>query len=205
MKFVVSSLVVFVFVVQFLWLRPDAILSVPQALVPRLFVTTALRSARRVSTGVTATVGNLPFEFPDVDKLCSLNHKIIFFEGFNCTQQAVGSHGLDAPNRDRSRTCPEENIRRKECWDNDEARSLALVEGFPPQSVITVCDDPDNCSKDDFTIIETIKEIPVNFTYCVPTFEQTYRDEYVVVSYVKITDSGSLDGKVSRVSACFYG
>eukprot|EP01025_Chloroclados_australasicus_P011408 TRINITY_DN1493_c0_g1_i1.p1 TRINITY_DN1493_c0_g1~~TRINITY_DN1493_c0_g1_i1.p1 ORF type:complete len:209 (-),score=14.76 TRINITY_DN1493_c0_g1_i1:296-922(-) len=206
MTFFASTLVVSALLLPLLWRSPYAILTVPSSiggiLIRKIFFNTARRSLTGVEAAVVESIG---FEVIDLDKFCSPSDLIFFFEGNGCTQQMVGSHSLGAPNNDRSRTCPQENIQRKDCWDNDEARSLLLQEGFPPQSVIMVCDNPDNCSNDDFTVIETLKEIPLNSTYCVNSFEQTYRDEYVSVSYVKLTNSGSLDGKVSRVSACFYG
>ncbi len=75
---------------------------------------------------------------------------------------------------------------------NDEARSSKLMlvrEG----ATITVFDDPDGSKEDDYCVIRVKKPSP---EYTVNSFERSYEDEYVIVSYVR---KNGLDGKVSRI------
>ena len=68
----------------------------------------------------------------------------------------------------------------------------------PAGTKIWVCDHPDDCSRDDYAIIEVKKQLKSNQVYCVQSFEHNFEDEIVKVTYSK---KNGLDGKVSRVGA----
>ncbi len=132
----------------------------------------------------------------DKDKRCGWNDPVIFYEGNGCTQETVGS--IHVKNKDGN-TCTGINIKKWNCFDNDEARSLAILPTFPRDGVIWVCDNPDACSSDDQTYIVLKKSLAENEVYCVKGFEHGYEDDYVKVVH---THKNGLNGKVSRVSAC---
>ncbi|ATB43867.1 hypothetical protein CYFUS_009348 [Cystobacter fuscus] len=76
---------------------------------------------------------------------------------------------------------------------NDEARSLVLY-NVRAGAEIRVYDSSSGATDDDYAII-TVKAAGLN-GYVVQTFQQTYEDASVRVSYIR--DNG-LDGKVSRI------
>ena len=75
---------------------------------------------------------------------------------------------------------------------NDEARSCVLND-MPVGAVIKFFDDPDGGTDDDWCKIKVLK---THQQYTVASFERTYEDEYVAVTYHR--DNG-LDGRVSRM------
>jgi hypothetical protein len=75
---------------------------------------------------------------------------------------------------------------------NDEARSAKLLD-VRVGAVITVYDSPDGSTNDDYCTIRVKKTSP---EYTVATFERSYDDEYVSVSFAR---NNGLDGKVSRI------
>jgi hypothetical protein len=75
---------------------------------------------------------------------------------------------------------------------NDEARSLKLL-NVRAGAVITVYDDKKGSTRDDFCVIRVKKTSP---EYTVGTFERSYEDEYVTVSFGR---KNGLDGKVSFI------
>ncbi|SEW51466.1 hypothetical protein [Chitinophaga arvensicola] len=104
---------------------------------------------------------------------------IVFYEGNNGSQNIVQT----------VEDTPGQNFRPVK---NDEIRSCKLY-GVRVGCVITLFDSPDGSMSDDFTIIN-VKRISPEYT--VNTFERSYEDEYVVVSYIR---NNGLDGKVSRI------
>ncbi|WGV98279.1 hypothetical protein QF117_05320 [Vibrio sp. YMD68] len=77
--------------------------------------------------------------------------------------------------------------------DNDEARSLTLRD-VPEGTSIRIYDDPKLSTNDDYIVIKVKEDI---FTdYIIGSFEQSYSDESVSVTYYE--DNG-LNGKVSSV------
>ena len=76
---------------------------------------------------------------------------------------------------------------------DNEARSLKL-NGVKAGTIIKLCDDPEGReAKGDYCIIQVLKEVQ---EYTVDSFEKTYTDDVVKVTYSK--DSG-LDAKVSNI------
>ncbi|NSL87675.1 hypothetical protein [Chitinophaga solisilvae] len=104
---------------------------------------------------------------------------IVFYEGNNGTQNIVQT----------VEDTPGQNFRPVK---NDEIRSMKLY-GVRAGCVITVYDSPDGSTSDDFSIIN-VKRISPEYT--VATFERSYEDEYVVVSFIR---NNGLDGKISRI------
>jgi ABC-type histidine transport system ATPase subunit len=84
----------------------------------------------------------------------------------------------------QSGTCP-----------NDEARS-AVIKQAAADTEIVLYDSPSGATDDDFTVIKVIKDIALGNDQLIPTFEDNYETEYVIVSYIH---NNGLDGKVSRV------
>ncbi|EGR2797397.1 hypothetical protein DU976_16210 [Vibrio navarrensis] len=74
---------------------------------------------------------------------------------------------------------------------NDEARSLIMRE-TPAGTIIKIYDDPKMSTNDDYLIIRVKQDIIED--YVVGTFEESYSDESVDVTY---KDHNGLDGKVS--------
>jgi hypothetical protein len=105
---------------------------------------------------------------------------IAFYEGNNATQNLIQAVD-DSPGQDFRPT------------KNDEIRSLKLS-GVRAGAQITVFDDPSGKMSDDFCTITVKKEISPD--YVVGTFERSYEDEYVAVSFIR---NNGLDGKVSRI------
>ncbi|MBS0027782.1 hypothetical protein ACTJJ0_03890 [Chitinophaga sp. 22321] len=104
---------------------------------------------------------------------------IVFYEGNNGSQNIVQT----------VEDVPGQNFRPVK---NDEIRSCKLY-GVRPGCEITVYDSPDGSMSDDFSIINVKRVSP---EYTVDTFERSYEDDYVVVSFIR---NNGLDGKVSRI------
>ncbi|MGH3567079.1 MAG: hypothetical protein ACRDRH_13805 [Pseudonocardia sp.] len=75
---------------------------------------------------------------------------------------------------------------------NDEARSAKFVH-VRVGAVVSVYDDKNGSEKDDFCVIRVKRSSP---DYTVSTFERSYEDDFVQVSYRR---KNGLDGKVSRI------
>lgn len=104
---------------------------------------------------------------------------IAFYEGNNATQNIVQTVE-DAPGQDFKPV------------KNDEIRSAKLY-NVRPGCEIRVYDDPNGSTSDDWCIINVKRVSP---EYIVGSFERTYEDEYVRVSFIR---NNGLDGKVSRI------
>lgn len=104
---------------------------------------------------------------------------IVFYEGNNGTQNIVQT----------VEDTPGQNFRPVK---NDEIRSMKLY-GVRQGCQITVYDSPDGATNDDFSIVN-VKRISPEYT--VDTFERSYEDETVVVSFIR---NNGLDGKISRI------
>lgn len=104
---------------------------------------------------------------------------IVFYEGNNGTQNIVQT----------VEDTPGQNFKPVK---NDEIRSMKLY-GVRQGCEITVYDSPDGSTSDDFTIVNVKRVSP---EYTVDTFERSYEDEYVVVSFIR---NNGLDGKISRI------
>jgi len=114
---------------------------------------------------------------------------IVFYEGNGASQNIVctlsHSHG-ESLNFKKSGDC-----------DNDEARSVKLIE-VPAGSEIKVYDNPDGSTGDDYTVIKVLSDIAGS--YIVHSFESSYSDSYVTVQF---HSHNGLDGKVSRAVYSF--
>jgi hypothetical protein len=84
------------------------------------------------------------------------------------------------------------NFKKSKTIENDEARSCSLHD-LPVGAVVRFFDNPKGKKDDDWCEI-TVKKS--HQQYCVGSFERTYEDDFVRVTYHK--DNG-LDGKVSRM------
>jgi hypothetical protein len=104
---------------------------------------------------------------------------IVFYEGSGGSQDIVQTVS-DSPGQDFR---PDHN---------DEIASVKLLD-VRPGTVISVFDDRRGSKDDDFAVIQCKKSAP---EYTVSTFERSYEDEYVLVSYGR---RDGLDGKVSRI------
>ncbi|ASZ13425.1 hypothetical protein KTO58_07130 [Chitinophaga pendula] len=104
---------------------------------------------------------------------------IVFYEGNNGSQNIVDTKD-DSPGQDFRPA------------QNDEARSVQLV-AVRANCTIQVFDDPNGSLRDDFCIITTKRFIG---SYIVNSFEQSYEDDNVRVTYIR---NNGLDGKVSRI------
>ena len=104
---------------------------------------------------------------------------IVFYEGNNGTQNIVQT----------VEDTPGQNFRPVK---NDEIRS-AKIYGVRQGCEIGVYDSPDGATNDDFCIINVKRETP---EYTINTFERSYEDEYVVVTFIR---NNGLDGKISRI------
>ena len=105
--------------------------------------------------------------------------QIVLYEGNGCSQDIVRTYGDEAG-------------QNKKVKPNDEARSVKLL-AVRKGAVITVFDSPDGKMDDDFCVIRVKR---YTNDYCVGTFERSYEDEYVSVSFAR---KNGLDGKVSRI------
>lgn len=105
--------------------------------------------------------------------------QIVFYEGNGGSQDIVTTFS-DNPGQDR-RVNP-----------NDEARSVKLLD-VRAGTVISVFDAKNGSQTDDFCVIQVKRSSP---EYTVGTFERSFEDESVIVSYAR---KNGLDGKVSRV------
>ncbi|SHN23809.1 hypothetical protein [Chitinophaga sp. CF418] len=104
---------------------------------------------------------------------------IVFYEGPNATQNIVQT----------IEDTPGQNFRPVQ---NDTIRSAKLF-GVRPGCEIAVYDSPDGSTGDDFCIVNVKRVAP---EYVINTFERSYEDEYVIVSFIRNND---LDGKISRI------
>lgn len=104
---------------------------------------------------------------------------IAFYEGNNATQNIVQS----------VEDSPGQNFRPVR---NDAIRSAKMYD-VRPGCEIRVYDSPDGTGDDDFCIVNVKRQAP---EYVVGTFERSYEDEYVIVSFIR---NNGLDGQVSRI------
>jgi hypothetical protein len=104
--------------------------------------------------------------------------QVVFYEGNGGSQDIVTTFS-DQSGQDRR-------------VPNDEARSVKFLD-VRGGAVISVFDAKNGSEKDDFCVIQVKRSSP---EYTVGTFERSYEDEYVLVSYA---NKNGLDGKVSRV------
>ena len=111
---------------------------------------------------------------------------IDFFEGNNGKQDKIGTVSDESG---RGYNLKDEGAPVKD----DEARSVVL-NVIKAGTTITVYDDAKGREgKSDYCIIEVLKDVQ---QYTVSSFERTYTDESVRVTYSK---EGGLDGKVSHI------
>ncbi len=159
------------------------------------------------------TIEEIPFDVipgnetltDDVDKglghctklraICKWSHQVRFYAGYGCYSCTMGS--MYVKSKYKGKYCTGINISGWACFDNNKARSMLIRTSFPKGGVIYVCDDPDNCWKDDYAIINVKRKLTRH--YCVKTFERSYQDSYVKVYYRRVN---GLNGRVSRVAAC---
>jgi hypothetical protein len=112
--------------------------------------------------------------------------KIRFYEGNDATQKMLCTVSTTS-----DKTCKLKEDDDCGC-DNDEARSAELS-WVKPGTTITVYDDPDGGTGDDWTEIK-VKRL---FKYeTIGTFEGSYENDYVKVTF---HHHNGLDGKVSRI------
>jgi hypothetical protein len=104
---------------------------------------------------------------------------IAFYEGNNATQNIVQTVE-DYPGQDFRPV------------NNDVIRS-AKIYGVRPGCEIRVYDSPDGATNDDFCIVNVKRAVP---EYVIDTFERTYEDEYVRVTFIR---NNGLDGQISRI------
>ncbi|NLR67593.1 hypothetical protein HGH92_25035 [Chitinophaga varians] len=104
---------------------------------------------------------------------------IVFYEGNNGTQDIVQT----------VEDVPGQNFQPAK---HEQIRSMKLY-GVRQGCRITVYDSPDGSTKDDFSVVNVKRTSP---EYTVDTFERSYEDETVVVSFIRIN---SQDGKISRI------
>jgi hypothetical protein len=105
--------------------------------------------------------------------------QIVLYEGNGCSQAIVKTF----------EDTPGTNTKFE---PGDEARSVRLL-AVKPGTIITLYDSKDGKLNDDFCVIR-VKEFSND--YPVGTFERSYEDVYVSVSYAR---KNGLDGKVSRI------
>lgn len=104
---------------------------------------------------------------------------IAFYEGNNATQNVVQAVE-DYPGQDFRPV------------SNDTIRS-AKIYNVRPGCEIRVYDAPNGDMSDDFCIVQVKRPAP---EYVVDTFERTYEDEFVRVTFIR---NNGLDGKISRI------
>ncbi|HEY9261047.1 hypothetical protein [Chitinophaga sp.] len=104
---------------------------------------------------------------------------IAFYEGNNATENIVQTVE-DSPGQSWRPT------------QDDAIRSAKLFD-VRPGAEIRVYDSPDGTMNDDFCIVNVKRPSP---EYIVGTFERSYEDEYVRVTFIR---NNGLDGKVSRI------
>ena len=105
--------------------------------------------------------------------------QIVFYEGNGGSQDIVQTVDDSAGQDFRPRV-------------NDEARSVKLLD-VRAGCVISVFDSPGGQTNDDFCVIQVKRRSP---EYTVATFQRSYEDDDVLVSYAR---RNCLDGKVSRI------
>jgi len=104
---------------------------------------------------------------------------IAFYQGNNGTQDLVQSVE-DSPGQDFRPI------------NNDSIRSAKLY-NVRPGCEIRMYDSPSGSTNEDFCIVNIKRATP---EYIVDTFERTYEDEYVRVTFIR---NDGLDGQVSRI------
>ena len=104
---------------------------------------------------------------------------IVLFEGDGGTKDIVRAY-TDKSGQD---------VRVK---PNDSARSLKLL-SVREECHICIFDDAEGSTGDDFCVIHVKKRHP---EYVVPSFEKSYEDDYVKVTFA---ERDGLDGCVSRI------
>lgn len=104
---------------------------------------------------------------------------IVFFEGNNGTQNIVQTIEDN----------PGQNFKPVQ---NDTIRS-AKIYSVRPGCEIRVFDSDNGGTDDDFCIVNVKRVVP---EYVIDTFERSYEDEYVRVTFIR---NNGLDGRVSRI------
>ncbi len=108
-----------------------------------------------------------------------------FFEGINGSQNNKGNVS-DAAGQTFNLKKPHAPVQ------NDEVKSVVLHD-VRVGTILTVYDSPDGKKSDDWAEIKVKKAVQ---QYTVNTFEKTYSDDTVDVTY---TPNNGLNGKVSRI------
>ena len=128
-----------------------------------------------------------PLEFVDIIN----KGGFIFYEGNNATQDVVcgvvGSFTHNVNMMDNNIGC-----------ENDEARSV-LISNVNARTKLTVYDNPDSSTSDDFCEIYIKKDIGKYYEeneYIINSFEANINDEFVLVNCFR---NNGLDGKVSNI------
>ena len=129
--------------------------------------------------------------FSDKDVYRSKSDNYLLYEGNFCSQELAGSFWAR-----RGQQPSEVNVKKVSFIQNDEARSVFIQGPISRGERLTVCDNPDNCDRDDQTLIVLQTYIPKGKGYCVNSFERSYKDPVVHVMHKHVN---GLDGKVSRV------
>ena len=104
---------------------------------------------------------------------------IAFYEGNNASQNIVQT----------IEDTPGQNFRPV----NDDTIRSAKLYGVRPGCQIALYDAADGGMNDDFCIVNVKRNAP---EYVIDTFERSYEDEYVIVSFVR---NNGLDGRISRI------
>jgi hypothetical protein len=124
----------------------------------------------------------------DSDHYHSTSDTWLFFEGNHCSQNLAGSLWSKDHGTQRG------SIKGRAWFVNDEARSVLVNKGKKGQ-LLKVADDSAGTTSDDYAHVLLKRNIPG--AYCVGTFEASYEDSYVRVTYHR---KNGLDGKISWVS-----
>lgn len=163
--------------------------------------------------------------FTDIDdrRMCDdkLDNIILFSEN-NCQGRITGSTIPTSGNCYRNMRWMQ---RRDNCWRTDEARSMFIRRDLPIGATVTLCDNAVNCYEDSYIAVEykkrpitvmpkKVREVlfpdedgmpQASMGYCVDSFEHSYEDLWVKVSYNQGVMGRGLDGAVTRIGACLPG
>jgi len=124
------------------------------------------------------------------------NGHVDFWEGNNGTQDLVWTVPIGGSSTYQvDLTYGNFFLNGSQVHPNDEARSVS-ISGSIAGRYVTVYDSPSASTSDDWCEIYVKQDIPTSATYIVFSFETSYEDAYVRVTY---HSNNGLDGKVSNI------
>jgi hypothetical protein len=115
-------------------------------------------------------------------------------DGVHCTPpftKCLERVGIIAADQRKTVKC-----KKSKACKNDDARSAMIIGPITAGWSMVVYDNTDGKKSDDWAVIQFIRDLPAGQAVTIGTFERSYTESFVRVTYHR---KNGLDGKISRV------